>query len=515
MTSTAMRDVLVIGGGINGCGIARDAAGRGLSVTLVEMRDLASAGSSATAKLLHGRLCDLDDLRLLPVREALLERDVLLRAMPHIVRPLRFVMPVGRGAAPAVCPTTGAELPRRRKGGAGSLPKRLALFLYDHLGGRSILPGAVSRALPGTAEGAPLKPGYRTAWEYSDCGVEDSRLVVLNARDAAAHGAEVLVRTRAVSAEVVDGVWHVILEDAAGNRRLCRARSLVNAAGPWVSEVIGGVAGARALTMPEETYRTHIVVPKLYDHDKGYAFAEPDGGLLFAIPFEAEFTLIGRIDAPGKSGAAAGAAQAGGEAAVLAAANRHFATPIRPGDVLRSFTEVSLLHRGSELAFDEAAGAPFLSVLSNRITTYRRLAEHAVDRLARHLGGAAPAWTATAPLPGGDFVVNGVQTLADRLVSEYGFLTPAWGLRLIRSYGTEAWELLGKAATEAELGQAFGATLTAREVGWLMEREFAQRAEDVVWRRTRLGLKMSAAEIAALDAWMTSHVPETRRAAAE
>jgi glycerol-3-phosphate dehydrogenase len=511
MTDTV--DLLVIGGGVNGAGIARDAAGRGLSVHLCEMDDLASGTSSRSTKLIHGGLRYLEyyDFRL--VREALAEREVLLRIAPHVVRPLRIVLPYRRGLRPAWL-------------------LRLGLFLYDHMGGRKLLPPTRTLDLAQDSAGAPLRPGmFRTGFEFSDCRVDDARLVVLNARDAADHGAVIRTRTKAVAAARRGDMWDVVLEDVASGRRdTIAARALVNAAGPWVEQMPGILLGTETGDAAHEHVRlvqgSHIVVPRLFDHDRAYMFQNPDGRIVFAIPFAGAHTLIGTTERD----------YAGDPARVIAtpeeirylceAASEYFARSILPADVAWSFSGVRPLHddrvRDSRAATRDyvvelgatPAGAPLLSIFGGKITTYRRLAETALERLAPCLSVAGRPWTRNAALPGGDFAVDGGAALMSELAAKYPFLTAAHAGRLAAAYGTRAENILVGARTFADLGVCFGATLTEAEVRYLMAAEWARTADDVLWRRTKLGLSFSDAEAAALERFMASEgtvVAQARR----
>jgi len=495
----AAYDLAIIGGGINGCGIARDAAGRGLAVYLCDMGDLAGGTSSRSTGLIHGGLRYLEyyDFRL--VREALREREVLWRIAPHIVRPLRFVLPYRAGLRPAWL-------------------IRLGLFVYDHLGGRKLLPPTRVIDLARDPAGVPLKPGlFRTGFEYSDCRVDDARLVVLNARDAAEHGATIRTRTKAVAAVRRGAAWQITLEDAASGRRdTIEARALVNAAGPWVGETLAlciGFAGREHVRLVQGS---HIMVPRRFDHDRAYLFQNPDGRIVFAIP-EGAYTLIGTTDRD-FAGDPAGVAATPEEVAYLCnATSDYFARPILPDDVVWSFSGVRPLHddhvrdpraatRDYVLELDSAPGrAALLSVFGGKITTYRRLAEAALDRLAPHLPPQArhrAGWTRYAPLPGGDFAVDGLAALAAALAAEYKFLAPAHARRLAAAYGTRAKDILGGARAPADLGTWFGATLTQAEVRYLMTQEWARTADDVLWRRTKLGLALTKSEAAALARFM-------------
>ncbi|RDC69888.1 glycerol-3-phosphate dehydrogenase [Rhodovulum sp. 12E13] len=528
MADDAIVDLLVIGGGINGTGIARDAAGRGLSVALVEMDDLAQATSSASTKLFHGGLRYLEYFEFDLVRKALVEREVLLRAMPHISWPLRFVLPWHPEMRFEGDTPTSRLLTRVMPWMKGRRPAwliRLGLFLYDHLGGRKILPPTRTLDLRRRPEGAPLQDRFRTAYEYSDCWVEDSRLVVLNARDAAERGASILPRTRLVGAEPRGGCWEATLRDAeTGETVTRRARMLVNAAGPWVGDVLHGTL---RLNTPDDirlVRGSHIVTRKLFDHDKAYFLQGTDGRIIFAIPYETDFTLIGTTDQEHPDADATPEITEGEKRYLLDFASSYFERPVTEDDVVWTYSGVRPLYddgaksataatRDYVLKLERAQGAPVLNVFGGKITTYRKLAEGALGRIAEVFPQASGPWTAGVPLPGGDFPVTGVGALVEGLRADYPFLTDRWALRLVRAYGTEARAILGAARAEGDLGEAFGATLTAAEVDWLMTREFARTAADVVWRRSKLGLRMTAGEIARLDTWMAERRPALAAAA--
>ena len=510
-------DLFVIGGGINGCGIARDAAGRGLRVELAEMNDLAWATSSASTKLFHGGLRYLEYFEIRLVREALIERETLLRAMPHISWPMRFVLPYHRDMR------FEGETPTSRilnlvmpwmKGRRPAWLIRLGLFLYDHLGGRKILPATSTLDLRKTPEGAPLKDKFTRAYEYSDCWIEDSRLVVLNARDAAARGARIRTRTRVQSAERVGDLWQVTLKDQeTGITEVVQARALVNAAGPWVKDVISGTLRLNSAEGVRLVRGSHIVTRRLFDHDKCYFFQGTDGRIIFAIPYEGDFTLIGTTDA--EHGQADSRPECTPEEAeyLCRFASEYFQTPVTRADIVWTYSGVRPLYddgaksataatRDYVLTLAEGPGAPLLNIFGGKITTYRKLAEAALAKLRPFFPEAGGDWTAGVALPGGNFPVDGFDPLTESLHRAYPFLTAAGARRLVRAYGTEAQDILGQAREAADLGPDFGAGLTGAEVRWQMDHEYARTAADVVWRRTRLGLKMTEAQIAALDDWM-------------
>ena len=492
-------DLAVIGGGVNGCGIARDAAGRGLSVLLCEKDDLASGTSSASTKLIHGGLRYLEHYAFRLVRESLVEREVLLRAAPHIIWPMRFVLPHHKGLRPRWM-------------------IRLGLFLYDHLGGRKLLPGTRALDLRQDAAGRPLQEAFRHAFEYSDCWVEDARLVVLNAMDAAERGARIHVRTECVEAARVEDRWRITLKDTArGATFEVHARALVNAAGPWVSEVLSGRIRINADDRVRLVKGSHMVVKKLFEGERAYIFQNADRRVVFAIPYERDFTLIGTTDED-VTGDPGEAAITDDEIAYLCeAVNGYFKMPIARDAVVWSYAGVRPLYDDGASKAQEATrdyvlrldapkdAAPLLSVFGGKITTYRRLAEEALETLAPHLADGHEEWTAQTPLPGGDFPVDGMGALTRQIHDAYPFLSADLAARLTRAYGTRAWHLLGKVTDRDGLGICFGADLYALEVAYLMRHEWARRADDVLWRRSKLGLRLSEAERETLAGWMAEN----------
>ncbi len=513
-------DLFVIGGGINGCGIARDAAGRGMSVGLAEMNDLASATSSASTKLFHGGLRYLEYFEIGLVRKALIERETLLRAMPHISWPMRFVLPYHpdmrfEGSTPT-SKILGTLMPWMKGRRPGWLI-RLGLFMYDHLGGRKILPATKTLDLRHDPVGTALNPKFAHAYEYSDCWIEDSRLVVLNARDAALRGAKIMVRTKVVSAHVEDGIWQIETEDQdTGEKATHRARMLVNAGGPWVEQIIRGTVGINASAGIRLVRGSHIVTRKLFDHDKSYFFQGEDGRIVFAIPYETDFTLIGTTDHEHADLDTKPECTEEERDYLLDFVSGYFDKPVTKDQIVWTYSGVRPLYddgassataatRDYVLRINSSAGAPMLNIFGGKITTYRKLSEQALDKIDGEFDAETKKWTAGVPLPGGDFEVSDVADIVRLLGKRYSFLTEAWALRLVRGYGIEAGEMLSDAEAKSDLGEDFGATLTEREVRWLMEHEFARRAEDVVWRRSKLGLRMTPEQIKVLDDWMRQH----------
>ncbi|MEO1453235.1 MAG: glycerol-3-phosphate dehydrogenase [Pseudomonadota bacterium] len=513
-------DVFIIGGGINGCGIARDAAGRGLKVGLAEMNDLASATSSSSTKLFHGGLRYLEYFEFRLVREALMEREILLRAMPHISWPMRFVLPYHRDMRFENDTPTSKLLSFVMPWMKGRRPAwliRLGLFLYDNLGGRKILPGTSTVFLKGRAEGAPLQERFEMAYEYSDCWVEDSRLVVLNARDAAMRGADVMTRTRVVSADRRDGYWEVVLE-AGGAQRTVTAGMLVNAGGPWVGDIIRNTVRSNATEGVRLVRGSHIVTRRLFDHDKCYFFQGTDGRIIFAIPYEGDFTLIGTTDAEHADPSQNPECTPEERDYLLAFASQYFKEPLGIEDVVWTYSGVRPLYddgatsataatRDYVLKVDDTGGAPVLNVFGGKITTYRRLAESALEKIKRYFPGTPGAWTAGVPLPGGNFPVEGAGRLVAGLQRDYPFLSEVQAWRLVRAYGLEARAMLGDARSSEDLGEDFGAGVTARELDWAAGNEWVRTAEDFVWRRTKLGLRLSEDQVGRIEGYLRGVAP--------
>jgi len=489
-------DLLVVGGGVNGAGIARDAAGRGLSVLLVEQNDLASATSSASTKLVHGGLRYLEYYEFRLVREALEERETLLAMAPHIIWPLRFVLPHAHATRPAWL-------------------VRMGLFLYDHLGGRRRLPGSRGLGLKGALEGASLQPEYRKAFVYSDCWVDDARLVTLNAMDARERGAVVETRTKLVSARRIGTAWEARLQPENGPERLVRARAIVNAAGPWVSEVLSGALNVARGSGTRLIKGSHIVVPRLFDGEHAYMLQNPDRRIVFAIPYEDRFTLVGTTDVAWD--APPGPARISGEEVdyLCQSLNRYFTKQTTAADVAWSYAGVrplfddhadnaSAVTRDYVLEVDAPEGsAPVLSVFGGKITTYRRLADQALNRLAAFFPDAGPSWTRSAVLPGGDLPDLDRAALARTLRAEFPFLPEDMASRLARAYGTRARRILAGATNLADLGEAFGAGLHAAEVDYLTTEEWARTAEDILYRRSKLGLHLPREGVARLEAYLS------------
>lgn len=517
-------DILIIGGGVNGCGIARDAAGRGLRVLLVEKDDLGQATSSASTKLFHGGLRYLEYFEFRLVREALIERETLLRAMPHISWPMRFVLPINDQLRYVDDPTSLGKVLRFvmpwLKGRRPAWMTRLGLFVYDNLGGRKILPATSTLNLNTHVAGKPLKDDYTRAFEYSDCWVEDARLVSLNARDAAQKGAEIETRTICTGAERDGDLWRAALTGPGGEREVT-ARAIVNAGGPWVGDILNGKLRQNSTEGVRLVRGSHIVTRRLFYHNQPYFLQQPDGRIIFAIPYETDFTLIGTTDQDHEGDPNDAHCTDEERDYLLAAAAHYFAEPLTADDVVWTYSGVRPLYdddatsataatRDYVLSLGEAT-PPLLNVFGGKITTYRRLSEEAVNKLAPTFPMAGKTWTAGAPLPGGDFAVDGVDEEVAKLQAHFTFLDDRWALRLIRAYGTDAAALLKGAKGADDLGQHFGWNLYAREVDWLIAHEFARSADDVLWRRSKIGLRLSEEEAATLAAYVTDTIPTTNR----
>ncbi len=488
-------DIFIIGGGINGVGIAADAAGRGLNVTLVEQDDLGSGTSSASTKLIHGGLRYLEYYEFSLVRKALKEREVLLNNAPHIIRPMRFLLPQHKGVRP-------------------SWLVRLGLFIYDHLGGRKILPPTSTVDLTSDEYAYVLKGKFKKAYEYSDCWVDDARLVVLNACVARDHGADILPRHKAVSVTRTNNQWHIDVKDMiTGEIKQVAATIIINAAGPWVDQVMKEVLDQDESNLMRLVTGSHIIVPELYQHDRAYLFQGVDGRIIFAIPFEDEYTLIGTTDKE-FTGNPADVTISDQEAIYLCEmASVYFRKRITVDDVVADYSGVRPLYNDGASAAQEATRDfvlklekrnSLLNVIGGKITTYRVLAERALAKLKRRFPHMKGNWTAGNPLPGGDFAYEDFEKELKKLAKDYSFLGVKTIYRLFRAYGTNARKILGEAASFEDLGVHFGAGLYECEVLYLIENEWAMTAEDILFRRTKLGLHMSAEKKAALEEWFSA-----------
>ncbi len=487
-------DLAIIGGGINGTGLARDAAGRALRVLLVEQNDLASGTSSASTKLIHGGLRYLEHGAIRLVREALHEREVLLRMAPHVIRPLRIMLPPAPGLRSA-------------------LRLRLGLLIYDMLGGRKLLPATRNVDLTHHPVGQPLKRSFRYGFEFSDCQADDSRLVVLNALDASERGAVIRTRARCVRAERHDE-WELVL-NARGRREVTSARVLVNAAGPWIGEVADTVI-RRPLPAPVRLVKgSHIVVRRRFEHDRGYLLQVIDGRVVFALPFAQDFTLIGTTDENFVGDVNSPAPDAAEIVYLCRTFNDYFREKVMPDELVWSFAGVRSLYddgadkpedvtRDYVLTLDASDGqAPLLTIYGGKITTYRRLAEAALARLVTFFG-APPPWTAGSELPGGDFPADGLDDLVAETMGRWPFLTKPHARRLVRAYGRRIERILKDAQNMDDLGPRFTGDLTGAEVRYLVGNEWAQSADDVLWRRSKLGLTATPEQRVALGQFVAS-----------
>jgi glycerol-3-phosphate dehydrogenase len=507
LEASPVHDIFVIGGGINGCGIARDAVGRGYSVYLAEMNDLASGTSSYSTKLIHGGLRYLEHYEFRLVREALMEREILWRNAPHIIWPMRFVLPYAEGLRPAWL-------------------IRLGLFLYDHIGGRKLLPPTKTLDMTRDPAGKPLKPLFRKAFEYSDGWVNDARLVILNARDAADRGAVIRTRLKVAGARREGECWVVSVEDLrTGATEEVRARLIVNAAGPWVDRVLSGAIGQNDVHNVRLVQGSHIVVPKKFEDPRAYFFQNKDGRIIFAIPYEDEFTLIGTTDQD-YTGDPREAAISKAEIDYLcAAASEYFSEEVTPAQIVWTYSGVRPLYddgasmaqeatRDYVLKADSRDGqAAIINIFGGKITTYRKLAESMLEKIEGFLGRRGKPWTAAAALPGGDFAPTGFDAEVSRLKRDFPFLDMRFARRLTRLYGTRASNLLGLAKSVADLGRNFGADLYEAEIRYLIDQEWAVTAEDILWRRTKRGLKLGREQAAALEQFISGLKPGVHIAA--
>jgi glycerol-3-phosphate dehydrogenase len=492
-------DIFVIGGGINGCGIARDAAGRGYTVALAEMNDFASGTSSGATKLIHGGLRYLEHYEFRLVRESLMEREVLWAMAPHVIWPMRFVLPYQKG---------------------GIRPAwliRLGLFLYDHLGGRKLLPPTATLDLRRDPAGKPLKPIFTKAFEYSDGWVDDARMVVLNARDAADRGAIILARTNVTSARRDGAVWSIETEDTAtGEKGTFQSRLLVNAAGPWVDRVLSGAVGRNDAHNVRLVQGSHIVIRKKFDDPRAFFFQNPDNRIIFAIPYEQDFTLIGTTDRDYVGDPKDVKISAEETAYLCSAASEYFKEPVRPDDIVWTYSAVRPLFddgaskaqeatRDYVLNIDGGDGqAPLLNVFGGKLTTYRRLGEHALEKIGGAIGVKGKPWTAKSSLPGGDFPPQGYEAQVAKLQSRYPFLAIPHARRLVRRYGTRAENIIGEIGSVEGLGRNFGSDLYEVEVRYLVAEEWARTAADILWRRSKKGLYLTEEQVGDLDDYLAT-----------
>jgi glycerol-3-phosphate dehydrogenase len=495
-SGAAQYDLLVIGGGINGAGIARDAAGRGLRTLLCEQHDLASHTSSASTKLIHGGLRYLEfyDFRL--VRKSLREREIVLTSAPHICWPLRFVLPHDEHLRPAWMIRAG-------------------LFLYDHLARRRFLPGSQGVNLRRHPAGRPLEAGYAKGFVYSDAWVDDARLVILSAKDAAEHGATVLTRTRCARLARQADRWLATLEKADGSTLEIEARAVINATGPWVDRFLDGATPLPARHHPRQVKGSHIVVPKLFEHDFAYIFQGADGRIVFAIPYEGDYTLIGTTEMDYAGDLSTPAIAESEIEYLVAMANRYFSSDLVRKDVVWTFAGLRPLladpkDRATSVTRDyvldlNTDGAPLLSIYGGKLTTYRKLAEDVLDLVAPRLGCTAPHWTAGTALPGGDMPGADFEAYLKSLAARHSWVPEKLLRRYARTYGTRAGRLLQGSAAVADLGEEVLPGLYSREIEYLRREEWAVTAEDILYRRSKLALHVPADGAARLDAWLARH----------
>ncbi len=489
-------DVFIIGGGVNGVGIARDAAGRGYSVALCEMNDLASGTSNESSKLVHGGLRYLEHYEFMLVRKALAEREILWAAAPHIIKPMRFILPHHKDLRPAWL-------------------LRLGLLMYDYIGGRKLLPPTKTVNLVTGIFGKPLKAMFKKGFQYSDCQVDDARLVILNAMDAKDKGAKIAVRTECISAHRIGDKWEIETRHSdTGLIEKYTANIVVNAAGPWVDQVLGGAFGKNNSQNVRMVQGSHIVMPKMFDHDNCYIFQNADERIIFAIPYKLNTTIIGTTDRD-FSGDPSDVNISGEEIDYLCdAASEYFEKPVLKKDIVWTYSGVRPLYDDGASSAQEATRdyvfkkeggkgeAPLINIFGGKITTYRVLAEKMMDEIEITLGRKGRPWTAKATLPGGDFPTTGFDNLLKEMTVHYPFVEDARLERMCHAYGTRIAMVLGQATSTKQLGKHFGAGLYEVEVRYLMTNEWAVTAADIVWRRSKLGIVMSEKQINVLDKWM-------------
>jgi glycerol-3-phosphate dehydrogenase len=493
--SEKIYDVFVAGGGINGIGVARDAAGRGYSVCLCEMNDFASGTSSNSTKLIHGGLRYLEHYKFRLVQESLKEREVLLKMAPHIIWPMRFILPHSKGMRPAWL-------------------LRLGLFLYDHLGFRKILPGTSYVELNKSELGSPLKNTFKFGYEYSDCWVDDSRLVILNAVDASSKGANIKNYCKVTNVSKSDGIWSITTTDSIdGKQNLYKAKCFINASGPWIDNVLQSSFKKKDSKNVRLVRGSHIVVNKLFDHDRSYICQNDDNRIFFMIPYEDKFTLIGTTDID--HGQSAGNVEISKEEKlyICESANEYLNREIGLKDIVWSYSGVRPLYDDGASAAQEATrdyvikaekseSSLMINIFGGKITTYRRLSESILKHVEEFLGSKGDPWTNHSSLPGGDIDVDGQLDLQNKLQKKYPFLTQETIKRLVRSYGTISFNILGDAEHIDSLGKHFGSSLYEREVAYLIQEEWARTSYDILFRRSKLGLSFSKDEIKNLDQYL-------------
>ena len=512
-------DIFIIGGGINGAGIARDAAGRGYAVALAEMNDFASGTSSASTKLFHGGLRYLEFFEFRLVREALIEREVLLKVTPHISWPMRFVLPVNPEMQVESYTPISLVLARLMPWMKERRPTwliRLGLYVYDFLGKRNILPGTVTVDLKNNEVGKPLQEKYKIAFEYSDCWVEDSRLTLLNVIDAQQRGATIYSRTKVMSAIQEKGVWKIQLKSEEGKNSFCSSKILINAAGPWVVDVIQNLAHLESHDKVRLIKGSHIVTKKLFEHEKCYIFQGEDGRVLFAIPYEEDYTLIGTTEVEHSNIYTYPECSNAEIDYIIAFVNSYLANKISKSDVIWTYSGVRPLYddgagsaaaaatRDYAVKVNSSAGAPALNIFGGKITTYRRLAERVMSEIDQIMRKKTDPWTAGVALPGGDTSIEGVTELRQSLALQLPFLDKFTIRRLIRQYGTQCAFIFRNINSIDDLGEHFGHGLFAHEIDWAIANEWVQTAEDFLWRRTKLGLRLTKSQASVLEEYITN-----------
>lgn len=512
-------EIFVIGGGINGAGVARDASGRGYRVALAEMNDFASATSSSSTKLFHGGLRYLEYFEFRLVKEALIEREVLLKAMPHISWPMRFVLPIHKDMRFDSNTPTSRLLTLAMPWMKGRRPQwliRLGLFLYDKLGTREILPGTRTLNLTSEAEGIPLKSKFKRAFEYSDCWIEDARLTLLNIKDAESRGAKIFARTKVMEVVEENGAWKISLLTPNGDTKHVRAKMLVNASGPWVADVIKHQLRINAPESVRLVRGSHIVTKRLFEHEKCYFFQGGDGRIMFAIPYEEDYTLIGTTDAEHTDPSVKPECSDEEADYMIDFVNQYLDEAITKGDVIWSYSGVRPLYddgassssaatRDYVLRVDTSLGPPVLNIFGGKITTFRKLAESALKEIDEEFARDTTSWTASAALPGGDFQLAEKFNLTEELQAQLPFLDDFTIRRLVRQYGTEAQAIFQDIRSKTDLGTDFGHGVFAPEIEWAMANEWVMSAEDFLWRRSKMGLRFNPDQTAKLDDFINQH----------
>tara|TARA_B100000945_G_scaffold123892_2_gene98367 strand:- start:792 stop:2303 length:1512 start_codon:yes stop_codon:yes gene_type:complete len=493
-------DLVVIGGGINGAGVARDASGRGLSVLLCEKDDLAQATSSSSTKLIHGGLRYLEFFHFNLVRESLREREILLNSMPHIIWPLRFILPHHNGLRPAWL-------------------LRLGLFLYDHIGGRKLLPATKKINLKNHESGNPLKKNFSVAFEYSDCWVEDSRMVILNAKDAKLKGATIKTHTSFENAKRKDDLWEITLRDNKTSiKKTIISKSIVNCAGPWVTNVIGEKLNEKNDIGIRLIKGSHVITKKLFKKNHNYIFQNSDGRIVFAIPYESDFTLIGTTDIEYEGDPGEVRCSLEEKKYLVESVSNYLSNPVSTNDIVHTYSGVRPLFNDNKTKAQNVTRdyviktnsqnrkAPLINVFGGKITTYRILAEKVMNELKPYFSNLEKKWTKNSNLPGGNFNPNEFDELVKEIMDKYKYLDKKWAIRLLRAYGKDSFDILNNSLKIEDLGINFGWNLTEKEILWMVENEFAETTEDILWRRSKLGLRFSHDQVKYLENWLKDNI---------